>query len=87
MRRDVLSREPVEWDRPHDGDDPWSCLRRGRAMERSNYPLIPSVDDLGDGFCLTTQVNAGVGAHEHGAGRTGRCTGDGAEEAGWHTSR
>jgi amino acid adenylation domain-containing protein len=33
-----------------------------RAMERSNYPLILSVDDLGDGFSLTAQVHAGVGA-------------------------
>ncbi|HEX6371102.1 MAG TPA: cysteine synthase family protein [Longimicrobium sp.] len=23
-RLDVLPREPVEWDRPHDGDDPWA---------------------------------------------------------------
>ena len=30
VRRDVLSREPVEWDRPHDGDDPWSFYRWGR---------------------------------------------------------
>ncbi|WP_420127101.1 non-ribosomal peptide synthase/polyketide synthase [Longimicrobium sp.] len=33
-----------------------------RTMERSNYPLTLSVDDLGDGFHLTVQVQAGVGA-------------------------
>jgi amino acid adenylation domain-containing protein len=33
-----------------------------RAMERSNYPLTLSVDDLGDGFHLTVQVQARVGA-------------------------
>lgn len=30
LRLDVLPREPVEWDRPHDGDDPWSFYRWGR---------------------------------------------------------
>jgi cysteine synthase A len=30
LRVDVLPREPVEWDRPHDGDDPWSFFRWGR---------------------------------------------------------
>jgi cysteine synthase len=29
-RMEVLPREPVEWDRPHDGDDPWSFYRWGR---------------------------------------------------------
>ncbi|HYR12414.1 MAG TPA: amino acid adenylation domain-containing protein, partial [Longimicrobium sp.] len=33
-----------------------------RAMERSNYPLTLSVDDLGDGFSLTVQVQGEVGA-------------------------
>ncbi|HEU4561305.1 MAG TPA: amino acid adenylation domain-containing protein [Longimicrobium sp.] len=33
-----------------------------RVMERSNYPLTLSVDDLGDAFSLTVQVQAGVGA-------------------------
>ncbi|HEX9937525.1 MAG TPA: amino acid adenylation domain-containing protein, partial [Longimicrobium sp.] len=33
-----------------------------RALERSNYPLNLSVDDLGDGFRLTVQVQGGVGA-------------------------
>jgi cysteine synthase A len=27
---DALPREPVEWDHPHDGDDPWSFYRWGR---------------------------------------------------------
>ena len=30
LRLDVLPREPVEWDHPHDGDDPWSFHRWGR---------------------------------------------------------
>jgi cysteine synthase len=30
LRLDVLPRAPVEWDRPHDGHDPWSCFRWGR---------------------------------------------------------
>lgn len=30
LRLDVLPREPVEWERPHDGDDPWSFHRWGR---------------------------------------------------------
>ena len=29
-RLDVLPPEPVEWDQPHDGDDPWSFYRWGR---------------------------------------------------------
>jgi S-sulfo-L-cysteine synthase (3-phospho-L-serine-dependent) len=29
-RLDVLPRQPVEWDRPHDGDDPWAFHRWGR---------------------------------------------------------
>lgn len=29
-RLDVLPREPVEWDHPHDGNDPWSYYRWGR---------------------------------------------------------
>jgi len=27
---DALPRRPVEWDRPHDGDDPWACHRWAR---------------------------------------------------------
>nr|WP_285442818.1 non-ribosomal peptide synthetase [Burkholderia glumae] len=30
--------------------------------ERTNYPLLMSVDDLGDGFMLTAQVAEGIGA-------------------------
>ena len=30
MALDLLPREPVEWDRPHDGDDPWACFRWDR---------------------------------------------------------
>jgi len=29
-RRDVLPQRPVEWDHPHDGDDPWAFFRWGR---------------------------------------------------------
>lgn len=44
LRLDVLPREPVEWDRPHDGDDPWSFFRWGRrsfaeVMKPSASPL------------------------------------------------
>ena len=30
LKLDTLPRGPVEWDRPHDGDDPWSFHRWGR---------------------------------------------------------
>ena len=30
LRRDALPSEPVEWERPHDGDEPWSFYRWGR---------------------------------------------------------
>jgi cysteine synthase len=30
LRLDVLPREPVEWDRPRDGSDPWAFFRWGR---------------------------------------------------------
>jgi len=30
VKLDALPRQPVEWDRPHDGDDPWSCYRWDR---------------------------------------------------------
>lgn len=30
VRRKDLPTEPVEWDRPHDGGDPWACFRWGR---------------------------------------------------------
>jgi cysteine synthase A len=29
-RLDVLPRAPVEWEHPHDGDDPWAFFRWGR---------------------------------------------------------
>jgi cysteine synthase A len=29
-RLDVLPREPVEWDQPHDGDDPWAFFQWDR---------------------------------------------------------
>ncbi|HYH78666.1 MAG TPA: hypothetical protein VEX86_02690 [Longimicrobium sp.] len=30
LRLDALPRGPVEWERPHDGDDPWAFHRWGR---------------------------------------------------------
>jgi len=36
LRLDVLPRGPVEWARPHDGDDPWSSYRWGRRP----YPEV-----------------------------------------------
>jgi cysteine synthase A len=33
-RLEALPRAPVEWDRPHDGDDPWSFFRWGRRAYR-----------------------------------------------------
>ncbi|EGH50042.1 amino acid adenylation, partial [Pseudomonas syringae pv. pisi str. 1704B] len=31
-----------------------------QAKERSNYPLVLSVDDLGEAFGLTAQTAAGI---------------------------
>ncbi|HET7462103.1 MAG TPA: pyridoxal-phosphate dependent enzyme, partial [Longimicrobium sp.] len=46
---DALPREPVEWERPHDGDDPWAFFRWGRrpfaeVMERqaARRELVPA---------------------------------------------
>ncbi len=40
----------------------WEGLRGLGHEERTNYPLTLSVDDLGEGFRVTTQVSATVGA-------------------------
>ncbi len=48
-RLEVLPREPVEWEHPHDGDDPWAFFRWGRrtyaeVMDRSGAGprLVPA---------------------------------------------
>ncbi len=41
LRLDALPRGPVEWDRPHDGDDRWSFFRWGR---RRYAEVMPSRD-------------------------------------------
>ncbi|WP_146229540.1 non-ribosomal peptide synthetase, partial [Pseudomonas soli] len=38
----------------------WQGIELLAAHERSNYPLVVSVDDLGDGFALTVQAVAAV---------------------------
>jgi amino acid adenylation domain-containing protein len=40
----------------------WGGIQVIHAEERTNYPLALSVDDLGDGFWITAQVQASVGA-------------------------
>ncbi|WP_260957914.1 non-ribosomal peptide synthetase [Pseudomonas citri] len=40
----------------------WSGMQVVSSEERTNYPLTLSVDDLGEGFNLTVQVNAHVSA-------------------------
>jgi amino acid adenylation domain-containing protein len=40
----------------------WEGVRGLYGEERSNYPLILSVDDVGEGFGLTVQVEKGMGA-------------------------
>ncbi|MFC5474599.1 non-ribosomal peptide synthetase [Paraherbaspirillum soli] len=40
----------------------WAGIEMLAGEERTNYPLVLSVDDLGQGFRLTAQVAAAVGA-------------------------
>ena len=40
----------------------WEGVEWVRGEERTNYPFILSVDDLGEGFRLTAQTEDGVGA-------------------------
>ncbi|MFJ4348947.1 non-ribosomal peptide synthase/polyketide synthase [Pseudomonas sp. NPDC089401] len=40
--------------------DAWQGIEQLAAFERSNYPLVVNVDDLGDGFVLTVQAVAEV---------------------------
>src|SRR6478672_1126788 len=51
------------------GREQWQGERRSvegvewvRGEERTNYPFILSVDDLGEGFRLTAQTVEGIGA-------------------------
>ncbi|MCM2511231.1 non-ribosomal peptide synthetase, partial [Burkholderia glumae] len=44
----------------------WAGVEILHIEERTNYPLTLSVDDLGDGFGLTVQVAAGIGARRVG---------------------
>ncbi|MEL4170514.1 condensation domain-containing protein, partial [Pseudomonas sp. ZS001] len=45
----------------------WQGIEALGGEERTNYPLTLSVDDLGEGFGLTVQAVAGVGAARVGA--------------------
>ena len=42
------------------GGETWEGIDVLHAQERSNYPLVMSVDDLGDAFGLTAQAGAGI---------------------------
>ncbi len=44
------------------GTETWQGIEVLHAQERSNYPLVMSVDDLGDAFSLTAQADAGIDA-------------------------
>jgi amino acid adenylation domain-containing protein len=52
----------VEEPKTDAGRQAWAGLERVSFEERTNYPMALSVDDLGDGFRLTAQVHASVGA-------------------------
>ncbi|WP_032618982.1 condensation domain-containing protein, partial [Pseudomonas syringae] len=41
----------------------WQGIEVLQAQERSNYPLVLSVDDLGEAFGLTAQATAGIDPH------------------------
>lgn len=43
---DRLLREPVEWDHPHDGDDPWSFYRWGRREYAEVMRPSPTTPEL-----------------------------------------
>ncbi|MBI0329292.1 non-ribosomal peptide synthase/polyketide synthase [Burkholderia plantarii] len=47
---------------PADGAAPWDGITALDSRERTNYPLSLSVDDLGEGFALSAQTVASVGA-------------------------
>ncbi|WP_207268287.1 condensation domain-containing protein, partial [Pseudomonas sp. FW305-28] len=45
----------------------WEGIEEVGGEERTNYPLVLSVDDLGEGFSLTVQAVAEIGARRIGA--------------------
>jgi amino acid adenylation domain-containing protein len=45
---------------PAEAQQAWEGINRLHIGERTNYPLLLSVDDLGDGFWLTAQAPASV---------------------------
>ena len=47
---------------PVEGASTWEGIAVLLAEERSNYPLVMSVDDLGEGFALTAQAAPGIEA-------------------------
>ncbi|MFK3940327.1 amino acid adenylation domain-containing protein [Pseudomonas monteilii] len=47
---------------PVEGASTWEGIEVLLAEERSNYPLVMSVDDLGEGFALTAQAAPGIEA-------------------------
>ncbi|WP_438284617.1 condensation domain-containing protein [Pseudomonas alabamensis] len=47
---------------PVEGASTWKGIEVLLAEERSNYPLVMSVDDLGEGFALTAQAAPGIEA-------------------------
>ena len=47
----------------------WEGMEWLRGEERTNYPFTLSVDDLGEGFVLTSQVQRGVGAERRSSAR------------------
>ncbi|WP_043204347.1 amino acid adenylation domain-containing protein, partial [Pseudomonas putida] len=53
----------------------WRGIEQVAAHERSNYPLVVNVDDLGDGFVLTVQAVAQVDG-----GQVGRLLGSALEQ-------
>ncbi|NWB50602.1 non-ribosomal peptide synthetase, partial [Pseudomonas gingeri] len=45
---------------PEAGGETWQGIEVLHAQERSNYPLVLSVDDLGEAFSLTAQTSRGI---------------------------
>ncbi|HEU0078379.1 MAG TPA: AMP-binding protein, partial [Longimicrobiaceae bacterium] len=44
--------------RSHEAGQPWEGVRDVHGQERTNYPVVLAVDDLGEGFWLAAQVTA-----------------------------
>ncbi|MFJ4143005.1 condensation domain-containing protein, partial [Pseudomonas sp. NPDC089734] len=45
---------------PQTGGETWQGIEVLHARERSNYPLVVSVDDLGEAFSFTAQTTSGL---------------------------